>query len=504
MDASKLATGFFAALLLAGSLSAQDVSAADPAAGKVTGNSSFGMGIGIGTQLIDGETFQSISFVPDLAFGKFGIGLDVKLNYQFYRWPGDDTGFYVRPKDWIIDEDDNGKADAWNSSSFQKYMDLYLSKIVYARYGLKGDPLYIKLGLFEDGAIGNGFIMNGYSNGLLRPEYSYVGLAFDLDGALLGFPVAGFETFTNSVTGFDILGGRLYVRPLNPLNIPVFGNLQLGVSAVADRDPYAMYRRIYNPDLIADPADRALAVATRDAELAAYGDSEVFIWGIDARQPLVDLGSFFTLSLFGDYVMQGSTAGGMAGFGGNLLFLTFNAQLRRLGPNFQPVYFDRSYDLTRVQKLKTYLLNTDGSYDKSQLVATPAMNNWYFKAGTNLLDGMIVFNASLEGPLGNVKDADTASAVVWPKLRSALVLDGTQVLPVPLTFTGFYDKDFIRDVPSVFSPEDALVGAKLGYQMGAATLQLTYNLKYVPEDQRLPGDDKWEITSKLEAVINLN
>jgi len=103
---------------------------------------------------------------------------------------------------------------------------------------------------------------------------------------------------------------------------------------------------------------------------------------------------------------------------------------------------------------------------------------------------------NLEGPAGD-------SAAAWPKLRSSLTIDGRQMLPVPVTFTGFYDKDFLKKPADVVSPENALVGAKLGYQLGAASIQLTYNLKYVPEDRRLPGQDSWEVSSKLETVISL-
>ena len=132
------------------------------------------------------------------------------------------------------------------------------------------------------------------------------------------------------------------------------------------------------------------------------------------------------------------------------------------------------------------------------------MNGWYASAGTSLLGGKIAFFSSLEGPLG-APDGDAGdSAVAWPKLCSSLTVDGRQMLPVPVTLTAFYDKDYLKKPADVFSPENALVGAKLGYQLGAASIQLTYNLKYVPEDRRIPGQEAWEVSSKLETVISLN
>ncbi len=490
--------------LWAGEDASPDSSALPDAVSAGAGSSSFGASFGLGTALVDGESYQSISFIPDLAFGQFGIGLDVTLNYQLYRWSGDRMGFYVRAADWIIDEDGNARPDPWNDDSLQTYLDLYLSKIVYLRYGTKGSPLYVKLGLFEDGKLGNGFIMNGYANSLLRPEYSYSGLAFDLDGSLFGLPFVGIETFTNSVSTFDIAGGRVYVRPLAPFSVPVLEKLQIGATAVLDSDPYVFMRRLDRTDLIDDPDAKAAAVAARDAELAKYGEADVLVCGIDVRQPLVNLRGAFSLDLIGDFVLQGSASGAMVGIGGNLAFLSYGAQVRFLGENFQPVYFDRSYDLSRVQKLKTYLLNTDEYGDETDLTGSPAMNGWYASAGTSLLGGKIAFFSSLEGPLG-APDGDAGdSAVAWPKLRSSLTVDGRQMLPVPVTLTAFYDKDYLKKPADVFSPENALVGAKLGYQLGAASIQLTYNLKYVPEYRRIPGQEAWEISSKLETVISLN
>ena len=477
MYASKIVAGLLSFLLVSGYLGAQEPAAVDPGAQT----QSFGLGFGLGTQQINGKTFQSLSMVTDVGLGPFGVGLDIKLNYQFYRRPGDAMGFYVRPQDWIVDKNDDGVLDeGWSP---QEMADIYLSKIVYLRYGLKGQPLYAKIGLFEDGTLGNGFIMGNYSNGVLRPAYTYVGLAFDLDGVLFGFPYVGLETFTNSISTYDLLGGRVYVRPLKMFNIPVFGDLQIGGTVVTDTDPYAIYRKT------------EIASTAKDNELATYGGSQVLVYGGDFRQPLVNLPGVFSLALFGDLVKQKDAAGGMVGLGGNLLVLNYSSQLRILGENFQAVYFDRSYDLSRVSKLKTYNNYADHK--------VPAFNGWYFQIGTNLLDGQIAFSSSIEGPLGTVATPDPTGALL-PKIRSTLKLDGTKLLPVPISLTGYYDKDKIADLSSIFSPEDALIGATLSYKIGAATLNLVYDVRYIPQEKQVPGStSNFVVTSKLETAISL-
>src|SRR6056297_2872020 len=105
------------------------------------GGPDFGLGITIGAQSFpnpeyDGSneetiTFQSLGLTPDLAIGKFGLGLDLTLNYRFTG--GDGSEFEVRSEDWVPDDETN-------------FLELYLPKIRYARWGLKGDPLYVLLG----------------------------------------------------------------------------------------------------------------------------------------------------------------------------------------------------------------------------------------------------------------------------------------------------------------------------------------------------------------------
>jgi hypothetical protein len=45
----------------------------------------FGAQIGLGTQTIDDTVYQTLNLRPDLAFGDFGVGLDVEINFQFYE-----------------------------------------------------------------------------------------------------------------------------------------------------------------------------------------------------------------------------------------------------------------------------------------------------------------------------------------------------------------------------------------------------------------------------------
>ncbi|MEE8440578.1 MAG: hypothetical protein V3S41_02560, partial [Spirochaetia bacterium] len=162
----------------------------------------FGLGISIGAQSFPNPdftgtgtepgtiTYQSVGMSPDLAFGKFGIGLDVTLNYRFTGGV-DGTDFEIRREDWIPDADTS-------------FLELYLPKLQYIRWGLKGDPLFVKLGSIDDGMLGNGFIIGGYTNTQYLPERRIFGMGLDVDGQLFNFPYVGLETFAGNLAAFDV------------------------------------------------------------------------------------------------------------------------------------------------------------------------------------------------------------------------------------------------------------------------------------------------------------
>jgi len=423
----------------------------------------FGAQIGLGTQVIDEITYQTFSFRPNLKFGEFGVGLDVEVNFQFYESPTSDFGFYPRVADWYLED-----------GTWQDNLNLYLTKITYLSYGQKRAPFYAKFGLIEDGTLGNGFIMGNYNNGILRPQVRYQGLALDVDGSLFDFPYLGVETFVGNLVDFDVLGGRLFVRPLATSELPLLDQLQIGATAVVDRDAYLHALEEEKPGNV----------------------SPVLVYGADFFLPTFDI-VVMNNAVFADYVrIEDKSQGGMLGTGGGFLgFMTYGAQLRMLGPGFIPVYFDRTYDISRIEKYSIVKENTD---DLEGFVG------WYASLGADIADGMFNFNASLEGPFTAVAEAlgtGQDNPLAFPRLRATMSFD-PQDTGLPVAFSGTYDKAVIQNLSDLVSPENALIQTKLTYIVFPAELSLVYNIRYVPESMRLAGDPQWEITSKLETAIS--
>jgi hypothetical protein len=428
--------------------------AAVPGLAQTSGSGfDFGMGLGIGVATYpngDGTftTWQSLSLKPDLAVGKFGIGLDVKLNYNFTGGSGND--FQIRKEDWVPDP-----------FTLTNFLDVYLPKITYVRWDEKGAPLYVKLGSIEDGTLGNGFIMGGYDNTLFVPDDRHFGLAFDLDGALFTFPYLGVETFVGDLAQLDVLGARLFVRPLIWLGVPIVKDLQVGASFAMDR----------KPGLYEDPPDPA--------------KDPVAVYGADVRLPILTLKALSLVTFADVATIEWQSYGGMVGFGGRLLsFLTYGAQLRVLGPNFIPVYFDSTYDLFRSQKYD--IVQTGG--------ATDTTIAWFASLGTSFLDDQIVFNVSLDGPFGF--GPDTTDITQWPHLRGVFLVGPGLVKGLSLEAS--YDKKLITEWHDLIEPEDAVIQARLNYQIQAAVISFVYKLSY--DETATP---QWVVTSGLETSIAL-
>ena len=181
----------------------------------------FGMNLGLGVQTFNEPgpvTYQSLSLFPDFSYGKLGIGLALTLNYNFN---GSGSSIYIRQADWV-------------PSGFQSFLQIYLAKINYIRWGVKGDPLYVKLGSLDDVTIGDGFIMGDYTNMYFLPQDRHFGLEADVDGNLFSFPFVGVETFAGNLALMDVLGGRVFVRPLASTDIPLLKDMQVGGTLVAD------------------------------------------------------------------------------------------------------------------------------------------------------------------------------------------------------------------------------------------------------------------------------
>lgn len=435
-----------------------------------------GFGIGLSNQTIDGTNYSSIALMPELNLGFVGIGLNVDLRFRI-DVVDEKAQFKVLESDWIIED-----------GNFTDYLSLYLAKIAYLRLGNKDEDFYLKAGQFWGATLGNGTILNNYSNMQYMPETRLFGLALDIDGNLFNFPYIGFESFIGNVAVFDVVGGRFFVRPLVALEIPVISNLELAASGVIDRKP-----DFFRDDKILD-------------NLKAI-DNVPFIWGADFTIPLVQSG-VFGMNLYGDMVLQGfldkdnkyekTSSALIFGLGGKIVSLIgYNFQYINQEENYVNQYYNASYDLNR----------TGVNYDV--ITKNPGVEDIPSKQDLNATLGfeipmLLYFDASLNGLLTMVGDKPKESADVaphlYPSIKANAHLDN-QILSI-FSADFYYLKNGLDSFEALTSAKDAIIGGQVNYYTGNTVISFIVDVKY-NADFKSNGEQEWITNTQISANFRL-
>lgn len=371
------------------------------------------------------RAYQKFSFFPEVSYGKFGAGLD--LTFEF------DGDFNLR------DLDNDGKADGWSS-----FTD-YLYKIYYVRYGFPDEPLYVKAGYFDSYTLGHGLIMDGFTNTLFYPQVHQLGLILHLDGTLFDFPYIGVQTVVDDMLDWDIIGARIYTRPLIGLRAPILSGLKVGASIVTDLDTGE----------VNDP---------QDPDYASYGppkdnpgSEKVTEIGVDVELPIIEQRDMMLLAYADWAVLLDKGTGGLIGSTFTYQWFTLIGQLRLLGPQFVVNYFGPFYEVERGSKYAG--LDANDAFTVGYLVGTRmalfnAVNFYFFWSD--------VFNVSY-----------------GPEIKTGVATVEGALGKFDASF-GFEKKD-IQSFSDLFSGENTLIELTLGYRISSsARILLTYQRAYEP------------------------
>ena len=162
----------------------------------------IGMSASVGASVLDGQVYNQISLRPDIPIGPFGIGLD--LNFYF------DADGNLREEDW--DE----PLDA-------------IDKIFYLRYNNPEDPFYIRAGGLLGVTMGQGLIMDNYSNTIEYPQVRRVGVFGHKEFGK--FRLQGLVANLRELSNPGLMGIRGTYN--------VIGKLKIGATAIYDGDQYS-------------------------------------------------------------------------------------------------------------------------------------------------------------------------------------------------------------------------------------------------------------------------
>ena len=471
---------------------------------KETGDSSsgpFNMGGGVGTVMLGEKTYTQIRLMPEITFGKFGLGLDVDL---------------------MIDSNGNVRTEDWDS------FEDYVNKIYYLRYGHRGDAFYGRLGGFKSYTLGHGLVMKDYSNMLRYPEYKQIGI--QLGGKL---PVAGMtaEMFTSNAVKNEILGGRLTIKPLSKTSIPLLNDLVLGGTVAHDRNQikglldsdddnypdyfddypfndewhdevdykkYDFWEGVYfefNPYSTIENFEAWFDTSStiddlRNSPFSELGEDAITVFGIDYEFPLIQT-PLFMLSHYGETakIIDHKMGFIFPGFYSKFLIFHMNLEYRIYQDDFMPAFFDQLYDEQRA----VVYTDIDSVLTKESLLENMTKSHgWYGALTTNILNFLFITVAYED----MYDENENNSRSLWGKVNF-----DTKYIPkltkaeIGYTQTGF-------DKLTEFKTANAIINGTLGYSLGGNTqLVGSYQERYVDlnNDGKIKGNDE-TITSMSMGV----
>lgn len=408
------------------------------------------VGGGLGLVWIDNKPYYSFAFNPELEFGKIGVGLDVRFEF-------------------------NG--DGIRKENFNETSD-YLSMVRYFRYGQKSDPFYLRLGALDCSNLGNGTIISNYNN---RPT---------IDARKIGMEIAfdaekfGFEALYGNFGMAGVVGARAFVRPLKfttAADIPVLGNLEIGGTYAADLDKHAKF-------------DYTVIGAKKDS---TYGDGNISIVGFDVTLPLVKT-NMLNVKTYYDFAKilnygSGSAIGVKADLAATeAIKLGAKFEYRINGDEYIPGYFNSLYEIERYQA--SYSKNNDTVYGKASKLKGLKGKSGYFGE----LYGSLLKVIDIKGSYERIPDLPQSGV---------LHINANAKVAENYVARAGYDKIKIDGESAIFKlDENSLLYAELGYKpYKFMMVSMLYTWTFTPLREAGKDDGKiigYETQKRIEPRVS--
>lgn len=390
--------------------------------GAGTGNFSGGAGL----IWIDGKPHYNLRLTPDVGFQKFGVGLDLNLEFT--------------PEGKLRDEN-------------YKTASQILSIIRYVRYGQKKDDIYAKIGMVDYYTLGQGNLIYMYNN---SASFDNRKTGFNLD---IDFDKWGFESMYSDFASGGVGGVRGYVRPLRlsegSAKIPVLSNLELGFSFAGD----------FNSKARVVPKYDSFGVPIGTEEKGAMTGYSVDLGLPIINNDLISFDIYTNYTKFTDYG-SGFNTGFMVSLKGlGIVNLSTKFERRFNDGKFLPNYFDALYEIERYRDM--------GGFPAGKVMAleaiTNADNGWFGALRADVLNYATVY--------GSYQRLDKTPNSGILQLKADLSpKDGAYVL-----YAG-YDKTGIQNESELFTTDErSHAYVEAGYKpYKFLIVSLVYHWTYLP------------------------
>ena len=293
---------------------------------EILNDSNF-LGVGIGYFNLDSVHYISLTPEVDLNFfdKKLKMNFGAPLNITLFDPNG--GGFAVPPGRRIRVQD----WDDWRD---------YFKIIRRVQWGRKEDRIFARIGRVGASSIGHGGLMRRYNNNMLANQ-TRVGLEVNLNSDYVGG-----EAFLSDVTlQSKVLAGLLFVKPLGWMQNYAAKSLSLGFVYAADlgvplalqRDEEGVVRTVNNfgNDPLFDQGQLHALGASVEVKPVRIGDT-------------VDIKTYFEFNQILQHG-RGFTFGTLGRFNVGPIALRARAEMRVLGNDYIPSYFDNFYEIQKLQ-----------------------------------------------------------------------------------------------------------------------------------------------------------
>jgi len=329
------------------------------------------LGMEIGSITINEQTWAKAVIQPTFTIGKLKAGLYLPIIYSDNLF---DPATWYRPggnDEWSFGFDQGD----WPEAIADAATDLAL-KIKFIEYGQPlVDPFFFKVGNLASFTIGHGLLMRNYANDADFPAVRHIGLNIGMD-----MESWGFEALTNDLVDNQIIGGRLYVRPLPS------SRLAFGLSAAADLYPASDYDDLTadlygNPIFIGGGVDMDLPIIEADAfGLRFFADGAAMVpYARSGDMDAGDSGFRFDM-VYSNGALK--NWGAATGFIGNVLFIDWRLEYRYFTGAFSSPFFDSSYERRRSTLVKEWAAYLNGTASIEQ---SPAVMGVYGEGGFSFM-----------------------------------------------------------------------------------------------------------------------
>ena len=460
----------------------------------------------MGSVTLDGKIYNQVAIRPEIPIGKLGIGLDLYLYFN-------DEGLY--PGNW----------DFSDGNAYSTLID----KIYYLRWGKPSEKLYFMLGALPNATLGQGILVNNYSNIMEYPQVRRIGLDFKMK-FMKKFSLEFIHSnFKKSAPG--VLASRFSYDP--------FPRLSLGISYVTDLDQnqglvdrdddgYPDYFDHY-PD---DPDKNNEALETynnnRDFWDSIVPDGEEVdpylisaglnynTYSLDSnnkKDPISGVSFDLVLKLskrayiysqYGQLIGETLTNNdndtdlgyGIVpiGFSTKLGPVNFRGEYRMQSANFVFSYWDQAYDLNRA------IAKNGGIVTKeSQLFKYGKLNGLFLNMNSSIMN-LLVIDFSYQNMSGEVWKDDMFYDDSNQTLIGKISLNTKNIAKVDLA-EAFYQQSNVLN-PFDFDPnESTLSGYNLGFEVSSGmTLVYKNRTTYVLQEN---GNYDSVSSMQIETQIKL-